>query len=200
MLEALNNFCKRIIDLCIAFFALLLLVPVWFVIAILIKLDSPGPVFYIHNRAGKDNREFRCYKFRSMRTDADPNKLAESGGDDRLTKIGKYLRETSLDETPQLLNVLFGDMSAVGPRPALPVQVENFSDEDMWKLKVKPGLTGWTQVNGRNSIPYEKRMELDCWYAKNHNVFLDIMILFKTIKVLLVKEDIYDKDSTSPVK
>ncbi len=187
-------------DIWIAFFAVLFILPFWLVIGIMIKLDSPGPVFYNHTRVGKDNRHFTCFKFRSMRTDADPNKLADSDEDDRITKLGKYLRKTSLDETPQLLNVLLGDMSVVGPRPALPVQVEHFSDEDMWKLKAKPGITGWTQVNGRNSIPYEKRMELDAWYAKNHNVFLDIWILILTLKVLLITKGVYDENSSSPHK
>jgi len=135
-----------------------------------------------------------------MRTDANPNKLAESDEDPRITRLGKFLRRTSLDETPQLINVLLGHMSIVGPRPALPVQVKHFSKEDMWKLKVKPGLTGWTQVNGRNSIPYEKRMELDVWYAKNNNIFLDIWILLKTIKVLIMGSGVYDKNSSSPTE
>lgn len=187
-------------DILISLTALLFIAPVWLILIILIKLDSPGPAFYVHTRVGKNGQIFNCFKFRSMYTGSNPNKLAESKEDDRITEIGKFIRKTSLDETPQILNVLLGHMSAVGPRPALPVQVENFSEEDKWKLKAKPGLTGWTQVNGRNSIPYEKRMELDCWYAKNHNVFLDVWILLKTVKVLLIGDDIYDVDSTSPTK
>lgn len=196
----LNNFIKRIMDLVIAFFALLFFLPVWIVIAILIKLDSPGPIFYTHPRIAKGGKEFPCFKFRSMYIDSDPNKLAASNEDPRITKIGKFIRKTSLDETPQILNVFRGEMSTVGPRPALPLQVEHFSEQDKLKLTVKPGLTGWTQVNGRNSIPYEKRMELDVWYAKNNNVFLDMLILIKTVKVLLTPNDIYDAKSTSPVK
>ncbi len=187
-------------DLIIASIALCIIAPFWLAIAIMIKLDSRGPVFYIHTRVGRAGREFNCFKFRTMRTDADPHKLAESHEDDRITGIGKILRKTSLDETPQLINVLLGDMSIVGPRPALAVQVKHFSEADAWKLKVKPGLTGWTQVNGRNSIPYEKRMELDCWYAKHHNVFLDAWIILKTFKVLAFGDGVYDTQSTSPVE
>lgn len=187
-------------DIFIAFSAVLVFSPFWILLYILIKLDSPGPALYLHRRVGRDKEEFICFKFRTMKLNADPNKLAESKDDDRITKLGHFLRKSSLDETPQLLNVLLGEMSIVGPRPALPVQVENFSEEDMKKLLVKPGLTGWTQVNGRNSIPYEKRMELDAWYAENHNVLLDTWIIIKTFKVLLFGDGIYDANSTSPVK
>ncbi len=199
MLSQVNLVLKRLMDLVIALIALLIIAPFWLAIAIMIKLDSAGPVFYIHTRVGRAAKEFNCFKFRTMRTDADPNKLAESHEDDRITGIGRLLRKTSLDETPQLINVLLGDMSIVGPRPALPVQVKHFSEADLWKLKVKPGLTGWTQVNGRNSIPYEKRMELDCWYAKHHNVFLDLWIILKTFKVLLLGDGVYDRNSSSPI-
>jgi len=187
-------------DLIIAINASLFFLPFWVLLYILIKIDSPGPALYLHTRVGRDRKEFTCFKFRTMRLDADPNKLAESKADDRITKLGHFLRKTSLDETPQLLNVIFGQMSIVGPRPALPVQVENFDTEGLKKLLVKPGLTGWTQVNGRNSIPYEKRMELDVWYAENHNVFLDIWIILKTFKVLVFGDGIYDLNSTSPTK
>lgn len=172
----------------------------WLIISLLIKADSEGPILYLHTRVGRNGKEFTCWKFRTMRTDADPHKLAESKEDDRITKLGHFLRKTSLDETPQLINVLLGQMSIVGPRPALPVQVKNFSETEKDKLLVKPGLTGWTQVNGRNSIPYEKRMELDVWYAHNHNVFLDLWIIIKTFKVLIFGDGIYDPDSSSPVK
>ncbi len=193
-----NEITKRILDILMSSSALFCILPFWAAIALLIKLDSRGPVFYTHTRVGKDNKEFNCYKFRSMRTDADPNKLADSEDDPRITKLGKFLRKTSLDETPQIINVLLGDMSIVGPRPALPVQVKHFTEEEKLKLAVKPGLTGWTQVNGRNSIPYEKRMELDVWYARNANVLLDLWIILKTIKVLIMEDSVYDSNSSSP--
>ncbi len=200
VLRILNNSAKRILDLIITILVLPLFIPLWIILFIFIKLDSPGSALYIHQRVGRDGREFNCYKFRTMRADADPNRLAESGSDDRITRFGEFLRSTSLDETPQLLNVLFGDMSIVGPRPALPVQVGHFSAEDRAKLQVKPGLTGWTQVNGRNSIPYDKRMELDCWYAKHNNFFLDIWIIVRTFFVLISRKGVYDLNSKSPSK
>jgi len=198
--SVLNDLFKRVIDLFISVFAILFFIPVWIIIIFLIKSDSPGPAFYLHIRVGKNSKNFTCFKFRTMKVDSDPNKLAESKEDDRITSLGHFLRKTSLDETPQLINVLLGDMSIVGPRPALPVQVEHFTPEQVLKLAVKPGLTGWTQVNGRNSIPYEKRMELDCWYATHNNVFLDLWIILKTFKVLIFGEGIYDPNSSSPVK
>ncbi len=189
---------KRIMDIFISLFSVFVFLPLWIILFIAIKMDSPGPALYLHTRLGRNKKPFTCFKFRTMRIDADPNRLADSKEDDRITGLGHFLRKTSLDETPQILNVLLGQMSIVGPRPALAIQVENFTEEEMWKLAVKPGLTGWTQVNGRNSIPYEKRMELDCWYAKNHNVFLDSWIILKTFKVLLLGDGIYDKNSSSP--
>ncbi|MEY3369946.1 MAG: hypothetical protein RLZZ361_616, partial [Cyanobacteriota bacterium] len=171
-MSLLNLFVKKIFDITMSLIALLMIFPFWILIIFLIKSDSPGPAFYLHTRVGKNSKNFTCFKFRTMKVDSDPNKLAESKEDDRITPLGHFLRKTSLDETPQLINVLLGDMSIVGPRPALPVQVEHFTPEQVLKLAVKPGLTGWTQVNGRNSIPYEKRMELDCWYATHNNVFL----------------------------
>lgn len=199
-LMLINRFFKRIMDILIAVNATIFFFPIWILLYLLIEMDSPGPALYLHTRVGKNRKEFTCFKFRTMRLDADPNKLAESKTDDRITKLGHFLRKTSLDETPQLLNVILGEMSIVGPRPALPVQVDNFDEQGMKKLLVKPGLTGWTQVNGRNSIPYEKRMALDAWYAENHNVFLDISIIFRTFGVLFFGDGIYDPNSSSPVK
>ncbi len=193
-----NSIVKRILDLSLSLPALIFILPFWLAIAILIKLDSKGPIFYIHTRSGLNGKEFKCYKFRSMLIDSDPNTLASSATDPRITRLGRFLRKSSLDETPQLINVLLGDMSLVGPRPALPVQVKHFNEQEKLKLNVKPGLTGWTQVNGRNSIPYEKRLELDVWYALHSNVLLDLWILVKTIKVLIMDDGVYDPNSSSP--
>lgn len=188
----MSLFIKRIIDILFSLIDIILLLPFWILIAMLIKLNSPGPIFYSHKRVGKGNKSFNCLKFRSMYVDSDQNTLVSDTSDSRVTKIGQFLRKTSLDETPQLINVLLGDMSIVGPRPALPSQVKEFTEEDLNKLLVKPGLTGWTQVNGRNSLPYKKRMELDCWYAKNWSIYLDLKILFKTLFVLFKQEGICD--------
>ena len=165
---------------------------VWIVIGIGIKLDSKGPIFFIHKRVGLRGKEFNCYKFRSMYIGSEKNILVSSPGDERVTKVGHFIRKFSLDETPQLINVLLGDMSIVGPRPALPSQVKEFSGNESDKLLVKPGLTGWTQVNGRNSLPYKRRLEMDSWYAKNWSLLLDLQIIFKTLFVIFKQEGIYD--------
>ena len=183
---------KRLFDLFFSALLIILFLPTWILIAILIKIDSQGPVFYTHQRISLNGKEFNCFKYRSMLVGADDKTLVSSSKDSRVTKIGSFLRKTSLDETPQFINVFLGHMSIVGPRPAIPSQVKEFSKKDFDKLLVKPGLTGWTQVNGRNSIPYEKRMELDCWYAKNWNLLLDFKILLKTIFVIFRQEGIYD--------
>ena len=188
----MNLVIKRLIDICFALVGIIFFIPVWLIIASCIKITSEGPVFYRHNRVGLNGNEFICFKFRSMHVGADNNKLVSDPNDSRVTKIGHLLRATSLDEIPQLINVLLGDMSLVGPRPALPSQVEEFSKSEHDKLLVKPGLTGWTQVNGRNSIPYKKRLELDCWYARNWNLLMDFKIILLTPLVLFKREGIYD--------
>lgn len=183
---------KRLIDVFLSSVGIIVLGPIFLLIAVLIKLDSVGPVLYRHKRVGKEAKEFTCLKFRTMHVGSDPDTLVNDSQDTRVTKVGCFLRKTSLDEIPQLINVFLGDMSIVGPRPALPSQVAKFSKHDYCKLHVKPGLTGWTQVNGRNALPYEKRMELDCWYAENWSLFLDLKILFKTPFALFKREGIYD--------
>lgn len=185
-------FFKRIIDVCLSVTGIVLFLPAWIFFSIIIKLDSPGPVFYRHKRVGIEGKEFTCLKFRSMYMGVDQDLLVSDPKDERVTRIGNFLRKTSLDETPQLINVLLGPMSIVGPRPALPSQVKQFTENEYDKLLVKPGLTGWTQINGRNSIPYKKRMELDCWYARNWNILLDLKIILKTSLVIFKKEGIYD--------
>ena len=183
---------KRVIDIIFSFIGIIIFLPIWVLTAIAIKLNSKGSVFYKHKRVGLNRKEFDCFKFRSMYIGSDQNLLVGDSKDERVTGVGHFLRKTSLDETPQLINVFLGDMSVVGPRPALPSQVKEFSGSDFDKLLVKPGLTGWTQVNGRNSIPYKRRMELDAWYAKNWNLFLDFKILLKTILVIFKHNEIYD--------
>ena len=183
---------KRIFDIIISILGILIILPFWIAVGIAIKLDSKGPVSYIHKRVGLQGKEFNCFKFRSMHVGSEENILVSNPLDERVTKVGAFIRKTSLDETPQLINVLIGHMSIVGPRPALPSQVKEFTGNESDKLLVKPGLTGWTQVNGRNSLPYKKRLELDSWYAKNWNLFLDLKIMLKTLFVLFKQEGIYD--------
>lgn len=188
----MNLLIKRLSDIFLSLFFIILLLPLWGVIAIVIKINSSGPVFYKHLRVGKDSKEFICLKFRSMYHNSNETILPTTSDDKRITRVGKFLRRTSLDEIPQFINVLLGDMSIVGPRPALPSQVKEFSNEDFDKLLVKPGLTGWTQINGRNSLPYKRRVEMDSWYGRNWSLFLDFQILFKTLFVLFKQEGIYE--------
>jgi lipopolysaccharide/colanic/teichoic acid biosynthesis glycosyltransferase len=177
---------KEAFDKATAIVALIILSPLFIVISVLIKLDSPGPVFFIQERAGLQGKLFNSFKFRTMM-----HKAAECGlglnvkdGDERITGVGKFLRTWSLDELPQIINVLKGDMSIVGPRPTLQYQVALYSDFQRKRLLVKPGITGWAQVNGRNAISWEQRIKLDVWYVENWSLWLDFKIILKTIKWL----------------
>ena len=187
---------KRLIDIICSFVGILVLSPLFIIIAIIIKFTSKGPVFFSQKRVGRNGKEFDMYKFRSMVVNAEElkEKLAaqnEMSGpmfkmkdDPRVTKVGKFIRKTSLDELPQLWNVLKGDMSLVGPRPSLPKEVAQF-DEWMYKrLEVKPGLTCYWQVSGRNNIDFEDWMKLDIRYVEEKNLWIDIKLIFKTVGVL----------------
>ena len=187
---------KRVIDVVCSFVGVLVLSPLFIVIAIIIKFTSKGPVFFSQKRVGRDGKEFKMYKFRSMVVNAEElkEKLAaqnEMSGpmfkmkdDPRVTKVGKFIRKTSIDELPQLLNVLKGDMSLVGPRPSLPKEVAQFEDWMYRRLEVKPGLTCYWQVSGRNNIDFEDWMKLDIRYVKERNLWIDIKLIFKTVGVL----------------
>lgn len=177
---------KRIMDILISAVTLVALCPFLIVIALIIKLTSSGPVFFIQERIGKDGKSFKLIKFRTMVQGAE--KVTQGVHIDKtnpyITKIGRFLRKWSIDEIPELINVLKGEMSLVGPRPTLEYQVRKYNDFQKKRLLVKPGLSGWAQVNGRNAIPWEKRIELDVWYVEHWSLWLDIKILFKTIGVL----------------
>ena len=184
---------KETFDKAIAIVVLIILSPLFIIISVLIKSDSRGPVFFVQERAGVKGKLFNSIKFRTM-----VHKAAERGlglniraGDERITRIGKLLRSWSLDELPQLINVLRGDMSIVGPRPTLPYQVELYNDFQRRRLLVKPGITGWAQVNGRNAISWEQRIKLDVWYVENWSLWLDVKILLKTVTVVIRKEGLY---------
>ena len=202
---------KRTSDLIISALAVALLLPLWLLIALLIKLDSRGPVFYTQERVGMDGRLFLLYKFRTMHADADPELHREyqrafiagraeaNLGDDqkptyklladpRITRIGKFLRRTSIDEVPQLLNVLLGDMSVVGPRPPIPYEVEAYELWHRKRLDMKPGLTGLWQVSGRNRLPFEEMVRLDLFYIENWSLLLDLKIILRTGFVILGRE------------
>ncbi len=182
----LNATMKRVVDVFGAIVAIILFSPIMLVVAITIKLTSPGPIIYCQERVGLHNRPFKMYKFRSM-TVQDPNKEKmrwTTPGDSRVTPIGKIIRSTSIDETPQFFNVLFGDMSLVGPRPERPFFVEKFKEEIpryMIKHQVRPGITGWAQVNGyRGDTSIIKRIEHDLYYIENWSLGFDFKILFLT--------------------
>lgn len=188
---------KRLLDIVGASFGIIILSLVFLVIAILIKLEDPkGSIFFNQTRVGKGGRKFKIIKFRSMVSNAE-EKLQEllkhnevSGAmfkmkdDPRITKIGKFIRKTSIDELPQLLNVLKGEMSLVGPRPPLPREVSVYTDYDKQRLMVIPGCTGLWQVSGRNSLGFEKMVELDLLYIKKRSILLDLKIIVKTVLVL----------------
>jgi exopolysaccharide biosynthesis polyprenyl glycosylphosphotransferase len=205
---------KRAFDLLIASLALLIFSPLWLLIAALIKLDSRGPVIYQQERVGMDGRIFLFYKFRTMRADADDRlhreyqeKLiagrpeANVGdterpayklrADARVTRLGRILRRLSLDELPQLLNVLRGDMSVVGPRPPIPYEVEKYELWHRKRLDMKPGLTGLWQVSGRNRLPFEEMVRLDLFYIENWSLLLDLKIILRTLPVMLRGDDAY---------
>ncbi|PEJ59675.1 multidrug MFS transporter [Bacillus sp. AFS002410] len=191
-------FTKRLMDLLGAFLGLLVLLPVFIVVAIFIKLEDPkGPVFFYQTRVGKNGKEFKMYKFRSMVTDAEERlkeliqynevtgAMFKMKDDPRITRIGKFIRKTSIDELPQFFNVLFGDMSLVGPRPPLPREVAEYTDYDKQRLLVTPGCTGLWQVSARNSVGFDEMVQLDLTYICNRSIIYDIQIILKTVGVLL---------------
>lgn len=200
--KVIYKFIKRIIDILGSLIGLIMLSPIFLIVAMLIKLeDRKGSVFFKQSRVGQNGVEFNMYKFRSMVSNAEKlkEKLQEKNEmngpmfkikcDPRITKIGKFIRKTSIDELPQLLNVLKGEMSLVGPRPSLSREVEQFEPWMMERLIVKPGLTCYWQVSGRNNIAFKEWMKLDVEYVRERNTFIDIKLIFKTIKVLFGDEN-----------
>jgi len=188
------DFLKRAIDICVALAALLLLLPLFVVIAIAIRVGSKGPAIFKQPRAGRDGVPFTFYKFRTMTTDADLfGPSPKSGDDSRLTKTGKLLRETSLDELPQLFNILIGNMSLVGPRPLYLSQVQEWDQRQKTRLLVKPGLTGLAQISGRGELTREQKLELDVQYVETRSLSLDIKIILATFAEVFAKKSIYEK-------
>lgn len=194
-------FLKRLIDLFGSFIGLIVLSPIILIVSLLIKFESKGPVIFSQDRIGKDGKVFKMYKFRSMVVNAEElkEKLKEQNEmsgpmfkmkeDPRVTKVGKFIRKTSIDELPQLINILKGNMSLVGPRPSLPKEVEQFEEWMMERLEVKPGLTCYWQVSGRNNIDFEDWMKLDIKYVRERNTLTDIKLIFKTVFVLFGDEN-----------
>jgi lipopolysaccharide/colanic/teichoic acid biosynthesis glycosyltransferase len=185
---------KRTLDVTVASLVAVAVLPVLVGIALAIKLESPGPVFFRQERVGRYGRSFQILKFRTLvnRPPRNPADYVLSTADVRITRLGAFLRRWSLDELPQLWNVLRGEMSIVGPRPTLRYQVEQYDDFQRRRLEVAPGVTGWAQVNGRNALTWRERIELDVWYVDHRSIWLDAKILLRTPRILLRARAIYD--------
>jgi exopolysaccharide biosynthesis polyprenyl glycosylphosphotransferase len=209
MIRVSSNICKRMIDVAVSSIALIVLVPLYLLAALLIKLDSTGPAVFRQKRVGKKGKEFTLYKLRSMRVNSDAqvhkdymerlirngdNGLRGDSGcyklerDCRITRLGRFLRKTSMDELPQIVNVLKGEMSLVGPRPALPYEVEMYKSWHANRLLIRPGITGLWQVSGRSEKNFDEMVELDIAYIKNWSLLLDLKILLKTVFVVIERQ------------
>ena len=180
---------KRTLDLALTFLALVVLSPVLLGVALLVRLKLGSPVLFRQQRPGLNGRPFRIYKFRTMaeETDAEGHLLSDA---ERLTKFGRFLRSTSLDELPELFNVLRGEMSIVGPRPLLVQYLERYSPEQARRHEARPGMTGWAQINGRNAITWERKFELDVWYVDHVSFWLDLKIMILSMWKILKREGI----------
>lgn len=190
----MKKICKRIVDIFVALPAIVILLPVFAVISTAIKLTSKGPAIFKQERAGKNGQAFIFYKFRTMRLGVDPfGPSPKSSDDPRLTTVGRLLREYSLDELPQLFNVLKGDMSIVGPRPLYVSQAAEWNQRQKKRLLVKPGLTGLAQISGRAELTREEKLELDVKYVEAANLWLDIKIILVTIGRVFRRKSIYEK-------
>ena len=191
---------KRLLDCVVSLLGLCLLAIPFGGISIAIQLDARGSVFFRQERVGRNGESFRIWKFRTMIPDAQSVGLGKtvSADDDRITRVGRALRNSGLDELPQLINVLVGDMSLVGPRPTLAYQVEQYDDFQRRRLEAKPGITSLAVVSGRNALSWEKRIELDVWYIDHWSFWLDVRILFRTLWcVLVTQEGLYGADGVN---
>lgn len=193
-----KNYLKRPFDFLAALFGLIILSPIFILVTIALAFANQGKPFFFQARPGKDERIFKIIKFKSMndKKDADGNLLPDA---ERLTKVGSFVRKTSLDEIPQLINVLKGDMSLIGPRPLRTYYLPLYNEEQKRRHDVRPGITGWAQVNGRNAISWKQKFEYDVWYVDNINLLLDIKILFLTIKKVFVREGIAKEGEVTTV-
>jgi lipopolysaccharide/colanic/teichoic acid biosynthesis glycosyltransferase len=184
---------RRIFDVLVSATVLLLTAPIVLGAMLAIRLESKGHPIYRQRRVGKDGAPFDVLKLRTMVSGAEKMGagLAVDDGDSRITNVGAFLRRTSIDELPNLVNVLKGEMSIIGPRPTVPVQVEQYTERQRGRLALKPGITGWAQVNGRASLPWPERIELDLWYAEHKSIRLDIKILWLTARMLVTGHGLY---------
>ena len=196
-----KNVIKRYIDIVLAAIALVLALPVMAVTAIAVKLDSPGPVIFTQRRLGLNGQEFDFYKFRSMVVNAEHtgSGVYSDKNDDRVTRVGRFIRATSLDELPQLINILRGDMSCIGPRPPLtyhPWPIEEYTDAQKRMFEVRPGVTGWAQIHGRKDVEWHKRIKMNVWYVDHCSFRLDAIIFFVTIFKVITGADNENKGET----
>lgn len=202
MIRTVNLVIKRTFDILGSFIGLLIISPFLLISMLLIKITMPGPIFFFQERVGKSGKLFRIFKLRTMKVDNEAEKNFDSSKDsERTTTLGKFLRRFKIDESVQLINVLIGDMSMVGPRPTLRVQTEKYDDFQRKRLEMVPGMTGLAQVNGNIALSWEKRIEYDVKYVKEFSVWLDIKILFKTVLIVLLGEKRFVKElETTPVE
>lgn len=191
-----KSFFKRVFDLLLSLIGLVLLLPILFIISLLLFISNSGSPFFIQPRPGKNSRIFKIIKFKTMNEKKDiyGNLLQDS---ERLSPVGKFIRKTSLDEIPQLINVLKGEMSLIGPRPLLLEYLPLYNDFQRRRLEVRPGITGWAQVNGRNSISWQQKFEYDVWYVDHLGFVLDLKIIFFTIKKVIKAEGINAEGQTT---
>lgn len=195
-----NQILKRIFDMFVSTVVIIILFPIYVMIGAMIKFTSPGPILFSQIRVGKNGKSFNILKFRTMVVGADKVKdgLAVKAGDARITKEGAFLRKTSLDELPQFFNVFLGDVSIVGPRPALPEQLHYYDETQLRRFEMQPGITGLATINGRASIPWSKRIAYDIKYVDNFSFYLDLKIIFKTFFVVLSGKDTYYDHKNGP--
>ena len=196
-----NRVVKRLFDMVISALALIVLSPVMLVSAILIRLTSPGPAIFRQTRIGRGAKEYTIYKFRTMRVNSEHtgSGVYSDDSDPRMTGIGKILRKTSIDELPQLINILKGDMSLIGPRPPLtyhPWPIEEYTEEQLRMFEVRPGITGWAQVHGRKDVEWHQRIRMNVWYVENVSFLLDLKIFFVTIGKVFTNADNENKGAT----
>ena len=187
---------NRLLDAVLAAALLLITSPLLALAALAIRLESPGPVFYRQLRVGRDGEQFELWKLRTMVRGAETMGagIYVLEGDARITRVGRLLRRFSLDELPNLVNVLRGEMAIVGPRPTVQEQVDRYTDRQRRRLEVKPGITGWAQINGRTSLPWPDRIELDVWYVEHRSMWLDLRILARTARMLATGHGLYSED------
>ncbi|WJE46147.1 sugar transferase [Peribacillus frigoritolerans] len=183
---------KRLLDIVLSLTGLIILSPILIIVAIAIKLESKGPVIFQQERLGLNGKIFKIYKFRSMCVGAEKSGVYETKGDARVTRVGKFIRKTSVDEFPQFVNIIKGEMSIIGPRPTLtyhPWSLEEYTKRQSKRFNVRPGVTGWAQINGRKDVPWDKRIEYDVEYVESLSFVLDIKVFFKTIFKVLTMQD-----------